>query len=90
MTTMNTPTFAYAIAGLSALTVIAAVLDHNTAAAFASITAALGWFATGIARHERDAILNTVKRKYLAIGTVTKVTTSRKIAKRGSSVGLKK
>jgi len=38
----------------------------------------------------RDAILDTVKRKYLAIGTVTKVTTSRKIAKRGSSIGLKK
>ncbi len=38
----------------------------------------------------RDAILNTVKQKYLAIGTVTKVQTSRKIAKRASSVGLKK
>jgi deoxyhypusine synthase len=38
----------------------------------------------------RDAILATVKQKYLAIGTVTKVQTSRKIAKRASSVGLKK
>lgn len=38
----------------------------------------------------RDAILDAVRQKYLAIGTVTKVTTSRKIAKRGSSVGLKK
>ncbi len=38
----------------------------------------------------RDAILETVKSKYLATGTVSKVLTSRKIAKRGSSVGLKK
>ena len=38
----------------------------------------------------RDAILDTVKQKYLATGTVTKVTTSRKIAKRASSVGMKK
>jgi deoxyhypusine synthase len=38
----------------------------------------------------RDAILDTVKQKYLAIGTVTKVTTSRKVAKRSSSIGLKK
>jgi deoxyhypusine synthase len=38
----------------------------------------------------RDAILATVKQKYLATGTVTKVTTSRKVAKRASSVGLKK
>ncbi|PAW88313.1 MAG: deoxyhypusine synthase [Pedosphaera sp. Tous-C6FEB] len=37
----------------------------------------------------RDAILDTVKQKYLKTGTVTKVLTSRKIAKRGSSVGLK-
>jgi hypothetical protein len=38
----------------------------------------------------RDAILNTVKQKYLATGTVTKVKTSRKVAKRASSIGLKK
>ena len=38
----------------------------------------------------RDAILATVKQKYLATGTVTKVLTSRKIAKRASSVGMKK
>lgn len=38
----------------------------------------------------RDTILETVKSKYLATGTVSKVLTSRKIAKRGSSVGLKK
>ena len=38
----------------------------------------------------RDAILDKVKSMYLKTGTVTKVTTSRKIAKRGSSVGLKK
>jgi len=37
----------------------------------------------------RDAILDTVKQKYLKTGTVTKVLTSRKIAKRSSSVGLK-
>ena len=37
----------------------------------------------------RDAILDAVKAKYLKTGTVTKVTTSRKIAKRSSSVGLK-
>ena len=37
----------------------------------------------------RDAILDVVKQKYLKSGTVTKVLTSRKIAKRGSSVGLK-
>lgn len=37
----------------------------------------------------RDAILDTVKQKYLQTGTVTKVLTSRKIAKRSSSVGLK-
>lgn len=37
----------------------------------------------------RDAILDTVKQKYLKTGTVTKVLTSRKIAKRASSVGLK-
>ncbi|MFA6544619.1 MAG: deoxyhypusine synthase [Limisphaerales bacterium] len=38
----------------------------------------------------RDAILDTVKQKYLKTGTVTKVLTSRKIAKRASSVGMKK
>ena len=37
----------------------------------------------------RDAILDEVKTKYLKTGTVTKVLTSRKIAKRASSVGLK-
>jgi deoxyhypusine synthase len=38
----------------------------------------------------RDEILNTVKKKYLQTGTVTKVLTSRKIAKRSSSVRMKK
>ena len=38
----------------------------------------------------RDPILNKVKSLYLQTGTVTKVLTSRKIAKRASSVGLKK
>ncbi|MBM3901255.1 MAG: deoxyhypusine synthase [Verrucomicrobia bacterium] len=37
----------------------------------------------------RDAILDTVRNKYLSTGTVTKVLTSRKVAKRSSSVGLK-
>ncbi len=37
----------------------------------------------------RDAILDTVKQMYLKSGTVTKVLTSRKIAKRASSVGMK-
>ena len=37
----------------------------------------------------RDAILGEIKTKYLKIGTVTKVLTSRKIAKRASSVGMK-
>jgi deoxyhypusine synthase len=37
----------------------------------------------------RDAILDVVKQKYLKSGTVTKVLTSRKIAKRSSSIGLK-
>src|SRR6266850_5074145 len=36
----------------------------------------------------RDELLENVKRKYLKIGTVSKVTTSRKIAKRASSVGM--
>ena len=38
----------------------------------------------------RDEILNAVKAKYLEIGTITKVQTSRKIAKRASSVGMSK
>jgi deoxyhypusine synthase len=37
----------------------------------------------------RDAVLDQVKSKYLRLGTVTKVLTSRKISKRGSSVGIK-
>jgi deoxyhypusine synthase len=36
----------------------------------------------------RDELLNTVKAKYLKTGTVSKITTSRKIAKRASSVGM--
>src|SRR2546421_3585528 len=38
----------------------------------------------------RNELLENVKRKYLKSGTVTKVTTSRKIAKRSSSAGLNK
>jgi deoxyhypusine synthase len=38
----------------------------------------------------RDAILETVRSKYLKTGTVSKVLTSRKVAKRASSIGLKK
>ncbi|MFM8880267.1 MAG: homospermidine biosynthesis protein, partial [Verrucomicrobiota bacterium] len=38
----------------------------------------------------RDAILDKVRAKYLKIGTVDKVLTSRKVAKRSSTVGLKK
>jgi len=38
----------------------------------------------------RDEILNAVKAKYLETGTITRVQTSRKIAKRASSVGLLK
>jgi deoxyhypusine synthase len=38
----------------------------------------------------RDTILGKVRSKYLSTGTVSKVMTSRKIAKRASSVGLKK
>ncbi len=38
----------------------------------------------------RDAILDAVRAQYLATGTVTKVLTSRKVAKRASTVGLKK
>jgi deoxyhypusine synthase len=37
----------------------------------------------------RDEILNKVREQYLKTGTVSKVTTSRKIAKRSSSVGMK-
>jgi deoxyhypusine synthase len=37
----------------------------------------------------RDEILDKVKTKYLKTGTITKVRTSRKIAKRASSVGMK-
>src|SRR4030095_11163372 len=36
----------------------------------------------------RDAILQEVKSKYLQTGTVSKITTSRRMAKRASSVGL--
>jgi len=38
----------------------------------------------------RDEMLNRVKSKYLKTGTITKVQTSRKIAKRASSVGMVK
>ncbi len=38
---------------------------------------------------QRDVILDRVKARYLATGTVAKVVTSRKIAKRASSIGLK-
>jgi len=38
----------------------------------------------------RDELLENVKRKYLKIGTVTKVKTSRKIAKRSSGIGVNK
>jgi len=38
----------------------------------------------------RDELLNKVRSLYLKIGTVGKIKTSRKIAKRASSVGLKK
>lgn len=40
--------------------------------------------------NRRDEIYNKVKSKYLNTGTVTKVLTSRKIAKRASSVGINK
>jgi hypothetical protein len=39
---------------------------------------------------QRDELLNEIKRQYLKTGTVAKVTTSRKVAKRSSSVGLPK
>lgn len=38
----------------------------------------------------RDELLNRIRERYLKTGTVSKITTSRKIAKRGSSVGLPK
>jgi len=38
----------------------------------------------------RDELLEEVRRRYLRTGTVTKILTSRKIAKRASSVGLAK
>ena len=40
--------------------------------------------------HRRDPILDKVKLKYLKTGTVTKVMTSRRIAKRATGAGLKK
>lgn len=39
---------------------------------------------------DRDEILGKVRDRYLKVGTVSKVLTSRKVAKRGSSIGLKK
>ena len=39
---------------------------------------------------DRDAIFGKVRERYLATGTVAKITTSRKVAKRASSVGLRK
>ncbi len=38
----------------------------------------------------RDAILEAVRSRYLKTGTVSKVTTSRKVAKRSSGIGLKR
>lgn len=38
---------------------------------------------------QRDAILDSVRQRYLKVGTVSKVLTSRKVAKRSSSIGLK-
>lgn len=38
---------------------------------------------------QRDAILDAVRQRYLKVGTVSKVLTSRKVAKRSSSIGLK-
>lgn len=38
----------------------------------------------------RDAILGAIREKYLKTGSVTKVLTSRKVAKRSSSIGLNK
>jgi len=39
---------------------------------------------------DRDAILGKVRDRYLRVGTVSKVLTSRGVAKRASSIGLKK
>jgi deoxyhypusine synthase len=39
---------------------------------------------------DRDAILGRVRDRYLRVGTVSKVLTSRGVAKRASSIGLKK
>ncbi|MDX1951788.1 MAG: deoxyhypusine synthase [Verrucomicrobiota bacterium] len=38
----------------------------------------------------RDQLLSQIRDRYLSTGTVTKITTSRKIAKRSSSVGMNK
>ncbi len=38
----------------------------------------------------RDELLDRIRKKYLSTGTVTKVLTSRKLAKRSSSAGMKK
>ncbi|MDB6035936.1 MAG: deoxyhypusine synthase, partial [Verrucomicrobiales bacterium] len=38
----------------------------------------------------RDEILDKVKAKYLKTGTISKVLTSRKVAKRSSTVGMNK
>ena len=38
--------------------------------------------------HRRDEILEKVRAQYLKTGTISKVLTSRKIAKRASSVGI--
>ena len=40
--------------------------------------------------HRRDEMYDRVRGKYLQTGTVTKVLTSRRVAKRASSVGLAK
>src|SRR5262245_14764186 len=40
--------------------------------------------------NRRDEILERVRQRYLRTGTVTKILTSRKLAKRSSSVGMKK
>lgn len=40
--------------------------------------------------HQRDTLLHTIQKKYLHLGTITKVLTSRKLAKRATSIGLHK
>ncbi|HEV8543427.1 MAG TPA: deoxyhypusine synthase [Verrucomicrobiae bacterium] len=40
--------------------------------------------------NRRDELLNNVRAKYLKTGTVTKILTSRKVAKRSSTVGINK